>query len=1729
MNVVAATASSGLTRMSSPVVEPGSGNPQPYVSNPSVARPSSFSNFTMSFVRDHALAASRLSASSRPAAGPAASTASPQRPSFFVERGLVDSHNSSSPTSPPKGDATPAPAASVAHASSSSSNRITIRCMAVVEDKVWAGEKDGRLAIFDAKTGELKRRFERKSEYFPYCIALVAPFVWVGFNDGSLRAFDLDSLGCVKEVKEHSGPINCIEVPAGGGVRGDEAFTAGADFMIVRWSSVTVERIAVINAHQGLLRSLSWLPQAELLLSGGDDGSLKGWTVQSDRSDPSSAPGLVAVRMDAHGAHEGGGVTAVVTCQHFIWTAGGDGTVRVWEILQETADHEEDDGPRQEGGATTAATDDVGFHPLAPTPSATPKAEDSEEQEKKKKKKREATKQQQRKPKAGHSVTHFELVHEIRAPHTHAVSKLIRVGDTVWSVCLGSIFVWNGQEPFDELARYVGEHAGYVTSCAVVRESAVARVWSAGAEGGFCVWNAESELVPAARLGYDALAQLTPLQPMDVFHSASFISSSANVNKSAAAASSSLRRATTSSSLMSASANTAANRRRASPRENINSATATATTAAAVATTAPVPKTHFGVQCDLGTSPRDQKRGAGEAQQQQEQQQEEEHVDSQQQPVENKSNTASSSVAGKSIKRATSSPVSAPASSATATKKPTSPTQKTSLGSGAAAGAAAGASTSVVDKLSPRSTSKMSDQPQQQQQQQQLSSSERTISPPAAPAAPPAAQPQIVVVEKVKVVGIPEPATAEEAILLSRRLLKKFGAPTDETWRTLLCSTMFSTRLDAESVRRNTDPKFNSAHAVDIDISSMMAIMSNLNFLAEEQQRRIFDIAQSTGAQRLRQLIDRSVNGGETFLPLSVLCLDDWAFANRVWMAIYNRAYLVSVVQNEGVAAVLPSGVASTVTASSSSSSSPLRTAATATASSSSASAPNPADSTDFGVTVVPARLANSVVAKQSPPPSQQQVGDPNKNNSRKPAAASASPPQPPSLSSAVEGVAVERKSIGPDTAAFATEESTAQMYHWLEKQRQQILDAFHACTSRPLANRASTLLLEERAQRERIVSEQLNGFANTCLVKVTFVEKRQAIMAAAQGSMLMMSPQRRAEQRTARAAAAAAAASASPASSTTAVSDGAGASHLQRSTASAGVSCSAGAGATEKFGRTSTDANVSVSTASAAGGANVSSSSIIQFGGAGATEEDMEDLCVAINATSQQLIAQHRQSTRAVLAEFSHGLEEYSGMLVDFNERINAAHQRVEQQRLDSIAKTKEMHQLSQALAEAVKENERLQEFISKSQSAADMSYLQEQVAAAKEELAQERAEVSRMRQTNAEMAREAEQLQQAVADAEDELQLARSPSLQQQNRNVGANNNSGDRCRWLANLVNAEIDKRPDKEQLHRALLDEMQQLEVSMAEKQDSSVVRQRHAAKTLSVDLQSAEVTRDVALEMVRLLRTRVEFFEERDSQWSRLAEMLGDVARMHIDSFVFTEAHDDLQRAARELLQVLDLRSTVGRASAELFRLLGDVMKATQEFRANTEQRPPTRTQMLHFLDRQEHRVGVSREGVRWILANFFSEPELLHLGLSPQLFLPDDRRLKPPVPPSLINLADMIVKNSSPHRGRQQQLSEGVDDRGSSSISHGGDIYIDPWVDPHSRPPQAGHIAMLERAALAGRSSAHPPLIAPIAGGLLSSSSGAGAGGALHQSAAADALQLRHRQPLDSTFTPTRRSQSAEH
>merc|ERR1712000_417121 len=157
-------------------------------------------------------------------------------------------------------------------------------------------------------------------------------------------------------------------------------------------------------------------------------------------------------------------------------------------------------------------------------------------------------------------------------------------------------------------------------------------------------------------------------------------------------------------------------------------------------------------------------------------------------------------------------------------------------------------------------------------------------------------------------------------------------------------------------------------------------------------------------------------------------------------------------------------------------------------------------------------------------------------------------------------------------------------------------------------------------------------------------------------------------------------------------------------------------------------------------------------------------------------------------------------------------------------------------------------------------------------------------------------------------------------------------------------------------------------------------------------------------MVRLLRTRVEFFEERDAQWSKLSELLGDVARMHIDSFVFAEAYDELQRASRELNAVLDLRGTIGKANAEIFKLLGDVMKSMVDFRQFTENRPPTRPQMLDFVEKTETRVGVTREGVKWILSNFFSESELLHLGFSPTVFVPDDKRVKAPVPPSLMTL-----------------------------------------------------------------------------------------------------------------------------
>jgi hypothetical protein len=134
--------------------------------------------------------------------------------------------------------------------------------------------------------------------------------------------------------------------------------------------------------------------------------------------------------------------------------------------------------------------------------------------------------------------------------------------------------------------------------------------------------------------------------------------------------------------------------------------------------------------------------------------------------------------------------------------------------------------------------------------------------------------------------------------------------------------------------------------------------------------------------------------------------------------------------------------------------------------------------------------------------------------------------------------------------------------------------------------------------------------------------------------------------------------------------------------------------------------------------------------------------------------------------------------------------------------------------------------------------------------------------------------------------------------------------------------------------------------------------------------------------VRALRERVAFYEKRDEQWIQLTQVLAEAARVHMDAFMLLEPAPALAEALHALSFLIDFRPTFTRAMVELLRVSGALQKAIDDQRVDVQARQATRQQAMERLETLAADVQNARGGCRWIIGNFFTDPEVHHLGLA---------------------------------------------------------------------------------------------------------------------------------------------------
>lgn len=322
---------------------------------------------------------------------------------------------------------------------------VVVRCLATTsQGEIWIGERSGAVSRWGAYDAELRERVERTVKGLLPCAMLsVGLHVWVGFNDGTLRLYDPVAISRVLfECKEHAGAITALEVAHNQCF----VFSASLDFSIVQWEANTGIKVQSLSGHRNAVRCLRVV--GIRLFSGGDDNRIIEWDVVNGRP------------LHVLSGHHGG-VRCLEASTLFLWSGSDDATIRIWNL--------QPPNPAVAGSAPNLlVVPDIPGVPLDVHRATLPPA----------------------------------CVHMITNPFTTSVTQLRVVGSKVWSVSLGTVYVWNNAT--FALEAQFKEHDGLILAVQPVRQSVLSRVWTCGAEGTVLLWNAESNYVSAL----DASAEL---------------------------------------------------------------------------------------------------------------------------------------------------------------------------------------------------------------------------------------------------------------------------------------------------------------------------------------------------------------------------------------------------------------------------------------------------------------------------------------------------------------------------------------------------------------------------------------------------------------------------------------------------------------------------------------------------------------------------------------------------------------------------------------------------------------------------------------------------------------------------------------------------------------------------------------------------------------------------------------------------------------------------------------------------------------------------------------------------------------------------------------------------------------------------------------------------------------------------------------------------------------------
>ena len=194
-----------------------------------------------------------------------------------------------------------------------------VRCMEVVGNDVWTGDRNGIVVIRKVRSGEVIDTLPPRGGANVWCIKLIksqegigdgGEQVWTGLSNGGIVMFDALTRSQINHVCKHAGGIYQITENNG------RAYSCSNDFEIHEWSVKSHQQTRRFNGHRGYVRCT--LPLGPILLSGSDDSTIRLWDVTTGQT----------VHI-IHHHHKG--VHAMIKVGNHIWSCSGTDII-IWDL-----------------------------------------------------------------------------------------------------------------------------------------------------------------------------------------------------------------------------------------------------------------------------------------------------------------------------------------------------------------------------------------------------------------------------------------------------------------------------------------------------------------------------------------------------------------------------------------------------------------------------------------------------------------------------------------------------------------------------------------------------------------------------------------------------------------------------------------------------------------------------------------------------------------------------------------------------------------------------------------------------------------------------------------------------------------------------------------------------------------------------------------------------------------------------------------------------------------------------------------------------------------------------------------------------------------------------------------------------------------------------------------------------------------------------------------------------